>query len=246
MSPSPSAATHYGGAGIRVSPSPSAATRYRHTVRTLYEHTVHSTHPVRTGALAQSSSATARRSLHQPYPAPLAHGTRTLAPRSHLAPTTPRARQACGASAFRRGGTRRRIVRAVGWARGDARQRHCARRAALRVPRLLEGATPCSHGRPSPGMYGVHVPASCGLCAPEAQGSLPRGATHCTYRRTRTSLGRAVRTTHRGTLGGASPGHSRGATRRRQRRRPLLAGCRLAVRVALADGRRSRVWPVRP
>ena len=38
----------------------------------------------------------------------------------------------------------------------------------------------------------VYVPASCVLYVPEAQGRLPRGATH----RTRTSLGRAVRTAY--------------------------------------------------
>ena len=30
--------------------------------------------------------------------------------------------------------------------------------------------------------YGPRVPASCVLHVPEAQGSLPRGTTHCTYR----------------------------------------------------------------
>ena len=39
------------------------------------------------------------------------------------------------------------------------------------------------------------------LYVAEAQGSLPRGSTYCTYRRTHASLGRAVRTAHRGTTG---------------------------------------------
>ena len=39
------------------------------------------------------------------------------------------------------------------------------------------------------------------LYVAEAQGSFPRGSTYCTYRRTHASLGRAVRTAHRGTTG---------------------------------------------
>ena len=46
--------------------------------------------------------------------------------------------------------------------------------------------------------YWVRVPASCVPCVPEAQGSLARTLY---VRRTRTSLGRAVHTAHRGTTG---------------------------------------------
>ena len=46
--------------------------------------------------------------------------------------------------------------------------------------------------------YGLRVPASCVLYAPEAQGSLPRGQALLYARRKRASLGRAARTMHRG------------------------------------------------
>ena len=46
--------------------------------------------------------------------------------------------------------------------------------------------------------YGLRVPASCVLYAPEAQGSLPQGQALLYVRRTRASLGRAARTMHRG------------------------------------------------
>ena len=42
--------------------------------------------------------------------------------------------------------------------------------------------------------YGLRVPASCVLHVPKAQGSVSQCSTYCAYRRTRTSLGRAVRT----------------------------------------------------
>ena len=47
----------------------------------------------------------------------------------------------------------------------------------------------------------AYPPTRLVLYVPEAQGSLPRGSTYCTYRRTHASLGRAVRTAHRGTTG---------------------------------------------
>ena len=67
---------------------------------------------------------------------------------------------------------------------GDG-DRPAARCADTYVP----GPPHCTHG--------LRVPACCVLYGPEAQGSLPRGATHCTHRRTRTSLGRAARTAYR-------------------------------------------------
>ena len=45
--------------------------------------------------------------------------------------------------------------------------------------------------------YGLGAPASCVLYVPEAQGSLPPGPHALYARRTRTSLGRAVRTAYR-------------------------------------------------
>ena len=41
---------------------------------------------------------------------------------------------------------------------------------------------------------GLRAPACCVPCVPQAQGSLPRGSTYCTRRRTRTRLRRAVHT----------------------------------------------------
>eukprot|EP00964_Phaeocystis_antarctica_P050233 scaffold29131_cov50-Phaeocystis_antarctica.AAC.4 len=49
--------------------------------------------------------------------------------------------------------------------------------------------------------YGLRVPASCVLYVPEAQGTLPRGATNCTFAVRVPSLGPAARTAYRGTTG---------------------------------------------
>jgi hypothetical protein len=55
-------------------------------------------------------------------------------------------------------------------------------------------------------LYGLRVPFSCVLYVPEAQGRLPPGRLTILYaRRTRTSLGRAVRAAYCGTTGGGTP-----------------------------------------
>ena len=54
---------------------------------------------------------------------------------------------------------------------------------------------------PPCGTYGLRVPASCVPYVPEAQGSLPQGQALLYVRRTRTSLGLAVRTMYHGTTG---------------------------------------------
>ena len=61
--------------------------------------------------------------------------------------------------------------------------------AAVRVDTYIPGPLYCT--------YGLRVPAPCVLYVPEAQGSLLPGPHALYVRRTRTSLGRAVRTAYR-------------------------------------------------
>ena len=60
-----------------------------------------------------------------------------------------------------------------------------ARRGAEAVPEAGEVCADTCVPEPACCTYGLRVPASCVLYVPEAQGSSPRGATHCT----RASLG---------------------------------------------------------
>eukprot|EP00964_Phaeocystis_antarctica_P116900 scaffold80755_cov61-Phaeocystis_antarctica.AAC.4 len=86
---------------------------------------------------------------------------------------------------------------------------------AQRPPRRL-AATYADTYVPEPPCctYRLRVPASCVLYVPKAQGGLPQGP-HAQYvRRTRTGLGRAVRTAYRGTTGR----HSFGAKKKLQKR----------------------------
>ena len=68
---------------------------------------------------------------------------------------------------------------------------------ALEYLELVEACAHTYAPEPPYCTYGLRVPAPCVLYVPEAQGSLLPGPHALYVRRTRTSLGRAVRTAYR-------------------------------------------------